>query len=874
MKKKILIVDDNSANLYLMQSLLEGEGFDVRSAENGQAALDIAHTDPPDMIVSDILMPVMDGYTLCRQCKEDEQLRQIPFMFYTATYTEPKDEKFALSLGADRFVLKPQEPETLIRMLKEIWEERSTAKPVAPKPLGEELEFFRQYNEVLFRKLEKKMLDLETANRKLKCLEEQYRLSFENVTDIIWTIDTDLIVRKMSPSVERMLGYGSKDFIGRSVSEWVKILTPESMERAMAEISSVLSGQTISTSVYSLVARDGTVKYGEISGAPILRNGDIVGMVSMIRDITERMQTEKVLRLQQERLDLAQSAGKVGVFDWDMVTDSSTWTPQLEILYGIEPGSVEHTSKDWITRVHPDDLKEAESRVRQCIRERLPEIAGDYRIVRPDGEIRWLSNRASIFYDASGKPVRMVGTSADITERKQAEEKLRESGKKYHELYDFLPIPVYEMDLEANITSANRAIYETFGGTEGDLKKGFNAWQLLSPENIEKSSKNIERLLQGEKIEGTEYTLKRLDGSLFPAIVISSVIYSNGKPVGLRGAIIDIAELKQAEEKLRESETRFREMFDNAPIGYHELDAEGRVTRINHTELAMLGYSAEETLGKHVWDFIGEKDISRKAVLDKLAGTLPPGRNFERTYCKKDGAGIPVLIQDLLIRDKNGIITGIRTTIQDITELKRADEMLLKTTERLRRLLDGTVQAISMAVETRDPYTAGHQRRSADLARSIATEMGLSADRKDFIGVVAAIHDIGKIAVPAEILSKPTKLTNIEFGLIKIHPHAGHDILQDIEFPWPVAEVILQHHERMDGSGYPRGLKGEDILMEARIVSVADVVEAIASHRPYRPALGIEAALEEIQKNRGLLYDPEAVDACLKLFHEKGYNLR
>jgi len=167
----------------------------------------------------------------------------------------------------------------------------------------------------------------------------------------------------------------------------------------------------------------------------------------------------------------------------------------------------------------------------------------------------------------------------------------------------------------------------------------------------------------------------------------------------------------------------------------------------------------------------------------------------------------------------------------------------------------------------------GHQQRVADLARSIATEMGLSADRQDFIRTASSIHDIGKIAVPAEILSKPTKLTDLEFGLIKTHSQSGYDILKDIEFPWPVADVVLQHHERMDGSGYPHGLKGENISLEARILAVADVVEAITSHRPYRPALGIDVALEEISRNRGILYDADVVDACLKLFREKGYTL-
>jgi HD-GYP domain-containing protein (c-di-GMP phosphodiesterase class II) len=180
---------------------------------------------------------------------------------------------------------------------------------------------------------------------------------------------------------------------------------------------------------------------------------------------------------------------------------------------------------------------------------------------------------------------------------------------------------------------------------------------------------------------------------------------------------------------------------------------------------------------------------------------------------------------------------------------------------------------MAVVVETRDPYTAGHQRRVSDLARAIATEMNLSRGRIDGIRVMGSIHDIGKISVPAEILSKPTKLTDIEFGLIKAHSSAGYDILKEIEFPWPVAEIVLQHHEKLNGFGYPRGLKGNEILPEAKIICVADVVEAMASHRPYRPALGIEKALEEIFQNRGILYDPDVVDACLRLFREKGYVL-
>jgi putative two-component system response regulator len=209
----------------------------------------------------------------------------------------------------------------------------------------------------------------------------------------------------------------------------------------------------------------------------------------------------------------------------------------------------------------------------------------------------------------------------------------------------------------------------------------------------------------------------------------------------------------------------------------------------------------------------------------------------------------------------------------EITDRKRAEEQLQRTLYSLRKAVVTTIQVMVSAVETRDPYTAGHQTRSAHLALAIATEMGLPQEKTDGIRMAGSIHDIGKLSIPAEILSKPTKLTEIEFSLIKEHAKRGFEMLKDVESPWPLAEIVLQHHERMDGSGYPRNLKGDDILMESRILAVADVVESMASHRPYRAGLGIDVALEEIEKNKGILYDEAVVDTCLRLFLEKGFQL-
>jgi len=194
--------------------------------------------------------------------------------------------------------------------------------------------------------------------------------------------------------------------------------------------------------------------------------------------------------------------------------------------------------------------------------------------------------------------------------------------------------------------------------------------------------------------------------------------------------------------------------------------------------------------------------------------------------------------------------------------------------ERLKNTLDATIQTMSKIIEVKDPYTAGHQQRVSQLTTAIAKELNLSQDRIEGIRIASLIHDIGKISVPTEILSKTTTLSDIEFSLIKGHSQAGSDILKAIDFSYPVANIVLQHHERLDGSGYPNELKGDEILLEARILGVADVVEAMSSHRPYRPSLGINAALEEISQNKGTLYDPEVADICLRLFKEKKFKFK
>ncbi len=239
------------------------------------------------------------------------------------------------------------------------------------------------------------------------------------------------------------------------------------------------------------------------------------------------------------------------------------------------------------------------------------------------------------------------------------------------------------------------------------------------------------------------------------------------------------------------------------------------------------------------------------------------------TECIKIGA------TDYVLKDKlfrlGPVVKRALKEAEEHRERKQAEKELKQSYEKLQKIMEGTINAIGNIVETRDPYTAGHQKKVSQLATFIAQEMKLPQDKIEGIRISSLVHDIGKISIPAEILSKPTKLNEIEYSLIKDHSQIGYDILKNIDFLWPVAQIVLQHHERLDGSGYPQSLKGNDILLEAKIMGVADVVEAMSSHRPYRPALGIGKALEEISQNKGIIYDPKVVAVCLKLFKEKGF---
>jgi PAS domain S-box-containing protein/putative nucleotidyltransferase with HDIG domain len=334
----------------------------------------------------------------------------------------------------------------------------------------------------------------------------------------------------------------------------------------------------------------------------------------------------------------------------------------------------------------------------------------------------------------------------------------------------------------------------------------------------------------------------------------------------------ELAERERAEEALRESEERYRSLFKDSRDAVFITSRDGALVDVNESFLSLFSINREDLAHLNMDDLYAQP--SARAKLEAEIEEKGSVRDYEVKLARLDGTLIDALTSSTLWRDTDGSILGYRGIIRDITERKRAQEELQRSYLTLRSTLAGTVNALAALAEARDPYTAGHQKRVANLACAIAREIGLSDTQIQGIYMAGLVHDIGKIHIPAEILSKPTELTDIERQMIRTHPQTAYEILSTVEFHWPVASVVLQHHERMDGSGYPHGLAKGEILLEARILAVADVVEAMASDRPYRPAHGIEEALAEIEEQAGTLYDQQAVETCLRLFKEKGFDLQ
>jgi PAS domain S-box-containing protein/putative nucleotidyltransferase with HDIG domain len=627
-------------------------------------------------------------------------------------------------------------------------------------------------------KLERSSSKLKRVEKTLWKSEEKLRNIFENINDVVFRLSPAGIIEYVSPRVQELYGYKPEELIGKHLRK----TTPKSeMPKALKILKTALAGKLVKNLEIDQLDKNGKIVHMEIIGIPVKKNGTIIAVQGIMRDITERKESDDAQRETSLFLrNILDSSSSISIVFTDPEQNILFWNKGAENIFGYKAEEVVgHHTVDILYPDEEKDIKQTVKEIRSFVLNKKRGIRRELKEVTKDGRTLWISLTSTPRLDENGNVIGILGIGEDITDRKQAEEMLQKA----------------HQELEKRVEERTAELSET----------------------------NV--LLKQE-----------------------------------------ISERKQMEEALRDSAEKYRFITSTAMDGFAVTDLDGRIVDVNEESCRILGYSREEQLKMSISDLEAVKTPNEiKTHIQKV--TEIGSDRFETRHRRKDGRIIDIEVSMTFMPQSKHFLVFHR----DISERKQAVEHLKESFERLRRSLESTVSALASAFEVRDPYTAGHQQRVTDLACAIAEEMGLSEEQIDGIRMAGLIHDIGKINIPAEILNKPGQLTEIEYSLFKNHPQVGHDVLQTVEFPWPVAKIVLQHHERMDGSGYPQGLSGDEIMLEARILAVADIVEAIASHRPYRPARGAGDALEEILHNKGTMYDPEVVDACLRVFYEKGF---
>ena len=639
-----------------------------------------------------------------------------------------------------------------------------------------------------------------------------------------------------------------------------------------------------------------------------------IGRISAVEKVRER----------EASLAAAQHIAHLGNWDWNIVTGELEWSDEIYRIFGLAPHQFGATYEAFLETVHPDDRNHVIDNVNRAVAGEV-DYEIDHRIVLPDGQIRVVHEKGDVACDTGGKPLCMIGTVQDVTEVRRGELELRRLNRALRTLSRCNTILVHAQDEDALLEAICKALIDTGGyrfawvgysqmdvgksirpvacagqgkdflqglqaswadGAAGDLPPGYAIRQRepFIEHDIGTSRGStawrIAALAQGY---ASVIALPLISqGQLYGALTIDSAeadAFDENEVALLQELAGDLAfgiltlrnqqERHRAEQALQATEQRYEELYENAPNAYLSVDAsDGQLLQFNRALCELLGYQRGELDGLRVFElyYDSEEGLAKaKQVFTrfKQGGTV---RDVPLQMRRRSGEPIWVSVSVDPIFDDAGNVVESRSVVIDISERKQAEEEQHQAQQRLQRSLLQTIQAIALTIEKRDPYTAGHQERVAKLAVAIAEELGLEQERIEGLRLGALIHDIGKIAVPAEILNRPGELDPNLFAMIKIHPTIGYDIIHGIEFPWPLADMVVQHHERLDGSGYPKGLKGEDILLEARILAVADVVEAMATHRPYRPARGVEAALQELDVGKGRLYDAEVVESCQRLF--------
>lgn len=772
----ILIAFERESEQSTVEQLLSGRGHQVHKAANGLIALDAARREPPDAIVSDIVLPRMDGFALCRKCKQDERLQNVPFIFYTRRHDDPKYERFALELGAERFFARSVAPEALAAAVEEL-----VAKaPQRPAPMPPPASFMQtgahrarpvdpglqKHVEALERaqqaqaRLRQQITELESLNERLSASETRFRRIFEANPLPMWIADHETGgFIAVNESALAFYGYNRAEFLA-------------------------------------------------------------------------------------------------------LKANALTAQPQ-------------------------------------------PSSNGVLRHKRKDGsQISVALSTQEIEFD--GRKADLV-SAFDLSERAAEQERMQQQVAAARLTFEALPDGVWVLDTESRLIDVNPAYCRMSGYTREALL-GKKASEIEEPSTGE----GVRMAPPGAMAGNSRYETKhrRADGSLFDVEVSVGVLGA-----GEGDAVVIVRDISHVRKALVAQRTAQRqaeflvelykqsESFDESAIIRRVIDQASEITASSLSFLYFVN-APESTLQLAAWRERNHphanmadsepRSLARAGLIAECVRSKRPTSGNDLTWKPQpDGLpdiqrylAVPILSEDEPVavlgvanrdagydEDDQQALGALAEGVWRVLEAKRAHAVTLSSLQRTDVALHGMIDSFVRMIERHDPYTAGSSRRVAALAVALAREAGLDGERQHGVRLAALLHDIGNIAVPAAILAKPAPLTEAEHALIRTHVEEGCQLLAQIDFGAPVADMIYQHHERHDGSGYPRGLKGEEIMLEARILAIADSVEAMCSPRPYRPAMGMDAAIDEINRGAGRLYDPKLVAACTRLIRQHGFVL-
>jgi PAS domain S-box-containing protein len=815
----ILIAFEREAELSALDQLLSGKGHRVVRSGNGLAALDAARREPPHAIVSDIVLPRMDGFALCRKWKQDERLQAIPFLFYTRRHDDPKYERFALELGAERFLARSVPPESLVTALDELLASapKNGGGNTMPLPtLDETLVQRNLVAEKAHRAAEadkaQRLAEREKAQRAAEAEKAQHLAELDNAQ------------RKQAEAAER---------------------AQQAQARLLAQIE-------------ELEATNRRLAAGE----------------ARFRRVFEANPLPMWIADHATGGFIAVNDAALALYNYSRAEFLALKGAALEAPDAEDGAAVAHQRKDG------SGIKVALA---------LHEIEFD------------------------GRSADLV-SAYDLTERAATERKLRDEADGLRKeavsartLVEAAPDGCWILDSNGRLLDVNAAYCRMSGYSRNELL-GMNASQIED----QSTGETTMRLQLGRVQGGGRYETKHRcrDGTLLDVEVSVGVMETGGGDSMVlvrdvsqrrRDTVAQRAEQRQLEflvELFKQSENfdesaLVRRVIDQAadatgsPLAYMYFVDPGRKTialaawrdrsqpmaTIVHAEprpVARAGLFTECVRARHA---TSSNDLTRKPQQDGL----PDLQRYLAVPMVADDETVAVLgvanREAGYDEDDQRALLELSDGVWRVLQSKRAHAATLGSLQRTDVAMQGMIDSMVRMIERHDPYTAGSSRRLAALAVALGREAGLDGERQHALRVAALLHDIGNIAVPASILAKPAPLTETEQAIMRTHVDEGCQLLAEIDFGAPIADIIYQSHERYDGSGYPRGLKGEEILVEARILAIADTVEAMCSPRPYRPAAGMEAAIDVINRGAGRLYDLHLVTACTRLVRQHGFTL-